>query len=133
MPNCSSFFKSTLFADDSIFSVSVKNYPIQIEPIITELNKIYNWTVSNRLTINVAKTELLCFTNKPLTLDDNQIRLDRKFISFSDSSVFLGVTIDKKMSFSRTIKIVLNKLSKNTDILYKIRDDLTTQVMLNYY
>ena len=101
--------------------------------IKSELSKIYDWTIDNRLTINVSKTEMLCFSKKSLNLENNHISLSNEYISFSDSSVFLGVTIDKNMSFTPHIKNILSKLSKNTGILYKIKDCLSTEAMINYY
>ena len=133
LPSCSNFFKPTLFADDSSFSVSVKNYPDQIESINNELQHIYDWTIRNRLTINVSKTEMLCFSTKKLNLENNQIILNQQFVSFCDSAVFLGVTFDNNMSFSSHIKNVLLKISKNTGVLYKIKENLTTQAMINFY
>ena len=64
MPTCSNRFTPTLFADDSTFSFKCRNYQENIPIINSELTKINDWTNQNRLTINVPKTEMMCFSKK---------------------------------------------------------------------
>merc|ERR1712030_49105 len=59
LPKCSNFFVPTLFADDSTFSAKISNYDESIQFINEELENIRNWTINNKLTINVAKTEVI--------------------------------------------------------------------------
>ena len=89
--------------------------------------------MDNKLTINVAKTEIIAFTNKKIDFNDGQLLLDGEFLKFSQTCTFLGVQIDKNVSFSDHIFAVNKKLSKNTGILYRIRDSLTEEGKLNYY
>lgn len=133
LPKCSNFFVPTLFADDSTFSAKISNYDESIQFINEELENIRNWTINNKLTINVAKTEVIAFTNKKIDFNDNQIQLDGEFLKFSQTCTFLGVLIDKNVSFSDHISHVNKKLSKNTGIFYRIRDNLTETAKLNYY
>ena len=133
MPNCSEFFSSTLFADDSTFSTSVENLTDSIQSINTELIKIQNWTLSNRLTINVEKTEMMCFTKKPIEVNDGLVFLSGEALRFSDNCTFLGVKLDTNLTFKNHVSHIMNKLSKNTGILYRIKNNLTTEARLNYY
>ena len=133
MPNCSNRFTPTLFADDSTFSFECRNYQENIPIINSELAKINDWTNQNRLTINVPKTEMMCFSKKKLNLSNDHIMLNNEFIKFSNSCIFLGVHIDKNLTFKNHISHVMGKLAKNTGILYKIKDNMTEAAMLNYY
>ena len=57
LPNSTDILFPTLFADDTTLSISHHNYG-EIIPIINrELDSILNWTVSNKLSLKVEKTE----------------------------------------------------------------------------
>jgi len=56
MPNVSKIFSFTLFADDTTLANSNCNFAELINSTNVELNKIYDWTMSNRLSINYDKT-----------------------------------------------------------------------------
>ena len=59
--------------------------------INNELEKVYGWLCSNKLSLNVGKTKYMCFHNAQkkviyLDLKINNIRIDR----VSESDHFLG-------------------------------------------
>ena len=63
-PNVTSILKTILFADDSTFCFSHSDYQNMITMINEELVNIHQWTLANRLTINVEKTKMMLFTNR---------------------------------------------------------------------
>ena len=78
-------FKTYLFADDTNFTVSSKN--INELQIIAqkELNLVNKWIKSNKLTINLSKSEYILVSNKNtntsdfiLTIDDNMLQKKKK-------------------------------------------------------
>ena len=63
-PNCTNFFKFTLFADDSTLTCKFNNIPtenimLQIE---AEMLTINNWLNANRLKLNSDKSHFICFS-----------------------------------------------------------------------
>ena len=100
LPSVSDNLSATLYADDTNFSLSNSDFTNIIITLNTELTSVYNWTVANRLTINVNKTELLLFTNRQSDVTDDQVQLNGCSIGFVDQARFLGVIIDKKLNFS---------------------------------
>ena len=133
LPNSTDILLPTLFADDTTLSISHHNYN-EIVPILNrELDSVLNWTVSNKLSLNVEKTEMVIVSNKKTTHSNNQIMLGGEFIEYNDECVFLGVKIDNRLNFSNHIKYVANKLSKNTGIFYRIKDNMTKQARISYY
>ena len=46
---------------------------------------------------------------------------------------FLGVYLDDKLSYEHHINHVINKISRHSGILYKIRKNLPDKALLNYY
>ena len=113
LPLISKTLNTTLFADDTNFSITHNDYDLMVPIFNEELNKISNWTISNRLTINTSKTELMLFTNKQNVFGDGRVTLDGGCLDFVDKARFLGVQIDNKMSFREHINHVVSKVSKH--------------------
>ena len=83
-PEVSSQFESVLFADDTAPGISNFNYDISISNLNIELEKVGQWTFSNRLTINVDKTNALLFSNK-LPSNSVPIRIGNETVHLSQS------------------------------------------------
>ena len=133
LPLVSKTLSTTLYADDTNFSLNHRNYEEMIPLLNSELAKIQEWTLANRLTINPTKTEILLFSNRNIPPCNEQPSLNGNLINWVDSARFLGVLIDKKVNFKVHIAYVLNKISKNCGILYKIRDNLPLAARINFY
>ena len=102
--------------------------------INSELEKVNQWTIANRLTINTNKTELIIFTNKTNYSNENdKIYLNGQIIDPVDHVRFLGVMIDKNLNFKMHIQHVLDKISKHAGILYKIKNQLPISARITYY
>ena len=133
LPDVSDKLTTTLFADDTNFSLRHNDYNPMIPIINTELKKIHDWTISNRLTINSSKTEMIQFSNKVIPETNEQVILNGNRVGFVDSVKFLGVYLDNKVNFSVHVNHVLSKISKHAGILYKIKYNLTNSARIKYY
>ena len=98
-----------------------------------ELEKIYNWTLANRLTINSSKTELLLFTNRQVLPSSSEVLLNGTSVEYVDHARFLGVTIDNQINYKLHINNVVAKISKHGGILYKIKHNLPLPARIMYY
>ena len=76
---------------------------------------------------------MVLISNKNTENMNGQILFDNESLKFSNSCVFLGTRLDHKMNFADHTGYVLDKLSKNTGILYRIKDNMTPQARLNFY
>ena len=134
LPNISNLFHATLYADDTTISVSDQNATSLINNTNFVLEKIDNWSIANRLTINTSKTELILTTNR---LDDCTGRPDvilrGACVDSSSHCKFLGVIVDAKLSFKQHIGHVVIKTARTGGILYRIRDSLNARARLNFY
>ena len=63
LSNCSNF-ATTLYADDSVLTLSHKNINCLQNILNCELTKINSWLKSNQLSLNVDKTHFLLFTKR---------------------------------------------------------------------
>ena len=125
LPKVSNILSTTLFADDTNFSISNNCYDNMKSILNEELVKIKDWTTANRLTINTNKTELLLFSNRHVNATDCDIFLDGDSVAYQNHARFLGVMVDRNLNFKIHIDIVNTKVSKHAGILYKIRNDLS--------
>ena len=124
---------TTLFADDTNFSLTHKDFNPMVGSLNDELLKIHDWTVANRLTINNSKTELLLFSNRTTSHNNEQVVLNGSFVSFVDHAKFLGIYIDSKMNFKKHINYITGKIAKHAGILYRIKQGMPLKTRLTYY
>ena len=133
LPNLSYNSYTTLYADDTTISMSSIDFDQVIQDVNIELSKIKQWTISNRLTINEAKTEMILFSNRLTPPVYDPVCIGNSVINFTDSCRILGINIDKNLSFSNHIKNIVGKLSRNCGILYKIKNSLSLNARICFY
>ena len=84
------------------FFFSHKDPETLINTVNTELRSIHEWICCNKLSLNVVKTQCMLFSNSILTLPRNVILNDTS-IDLVDSTKFLGLFIDNKLSWKQHI------------------------------
>ena len=135
LPNASKILDPTTFAVNTNLSLSNCNIPVLFATANSELSKISQCFLANKLYLNVTKTEC-SFFHKTSTKDDIPLKLP-KFqinnynIERSPSVKFLGVLLDENFSRKDHIKYTKNKIYENIGILYKTRDYLSKQSLLS--
>ena len=124
------FFKFILFADDSTLSACIpKASPDTVANMInTELNHLSDWLKANKISINAEKTHYIIFTYKQ-SPELPLIKIGEDRISETDSTKFLGITIDKHLTFKNHISLLTSKLSKSVGILNKLNKIFPTKVL----
>ena len=89
-----------LYADDTAI-YNADNNPVKVQNAInSDLDCIVEWTESNKLQINVMKTQAmtLCKRAAKKQTDEITIRLEGSIIPKLHSVKYLGVTIDEDLS-----------------------------------
>ena len=134
LPNISNKLKFYLFADDTnIFYQCSKLDSLQTT-VNTELKKLSIWLNSNRLALNISKTNFVIFASKNKPLKNVTLLLNKKAIEQKDHVKYLGVLIDSKLTFKVHITAVSKRIAKATGIMYRIRKyvDNKTLTMIYY-
>ena len=100
-----------------------------------ELEKIHSWFQSNRLSLNVSKTNFLIFCGIHKKYDKSKIKLmlNGCNISQCQSVKFLGIMIDEHLTWDYHIQILTSKLSKNLGVMYRLKRFLTKDLLLMVY
>ena len=112
------------FADDTNllnFNIYVKSINKQVN---YDLKNLSNWLKTNKILVNVGKTELVLYTSSKKQLDcDLEIKLNGKRLYETDSVKYLGIQIDKRLTWKQHINHVALKLNKANAMLSKLRHD----------
>ena len=128
------FFKFILFADDSTLSTIIPDSSPKIiaKTINKELNNINNWLISNKLSINDDKTKYILFSYKH-KLKLPPIKIGSFKILETDNTKFLGIFIDRSLTFKFHANHLRQKISKSLGILYKLNKFLPHYILQKIY
>ena len=121
-----------LFADDTSVFFSHKNPDILLNTINTELVNIYDWICCNKLSLNVQKTHCMIFSNSISALSGN-VTLNNIKIDIVQSTKFLGLIIDNKLSWKQHTTNFCKLLSRNVGVINKIKCCFPSNILLNLY
>ena len=115
----------TLFADDTVLSISGSN-STELQSIVnTELEKVTEWLRFNKLSLNYSKTSYMIVSRKNNQLTDFNVKINHKTITRTSCVKYLGVFIDDKLTWSNHIAYLENKLSRSVGLFYRIRQYLS--------
>jgi hypothetical protein len=123
-----------LFADDTSVLVIDENLDeLDLKPSAV-LEIMNNWFTSNLLTVNFQKTHCIQFTTKNSTLIASKIHVNSNKIIEIPHMKFLGLEIDKTLSWNLQIDKIINKLTSVCFMLRTIKPYLfPTSLKMLYY
>lgn len=111
-----------LFADDTTIIIECKNQQNLDTEIHQTLNDIIKWLDTNKLKINISKTNLLSFkTWKSKTVQLN-VSYKSNMIEQVHSTRFLGVILDEHLTWKNHIDSICKKVNKFVFALRKVKD-----------
>ena len=108
------------YADDTTIYCGDSDYSRAVLNINSDLLRIQDWLMCNRLSINVQKTNYMITTNK-LIPNNNPVKFGDEVLSPVASARFLGVILDDKLTFSAHIRNVVSKMSRGLGIMRRLR------------
>ena len=126
-------FSSLLFADDSTLIFEDNDINNLVSKCNDGLNKLLSWCNSNRLSINVSKTNYMLFSNIYVPQNLPTVQINSIPVERSSSVGFLGVEIDEKLKFNFHIDNICTKISKNIGVLYKLKNIIPLQSRISIY
>ena len=92
-----------LFADDTNLFYKGKKMEYRVKIINGELENISLWLKLNELSLNTKKTHFIMFHTGKSTMSIPDITIDNQPIDKVEKTKFLGVVIDSKLSWKKTI------------------------------
>ena len=123
------------FADDTCI-LYASNKLKSIETVLNcDLKSIYDWLKANRLSLNVDKSKLLMFKSKQRMLNSDSISIKLGGVKPIpvDSEKYLGLHLDKYLSWDLQTNQLSKKLSRANGILSKLRHFAPKQTLVSVY
>ena len=132
-----SHFETSLYADDTALILSEKELDTLNKNVSKELIKVENWLNKNKLSLNLVKTKYMLtkpnFKNFTKTnnfiIHVSGVKLKRCY-----STKYLGLILDKDLTWKHHLHYTLKKLSQRVDIMAKMRKYVSnTNLLSSYY
>ena len=123
------------FADDTNLLCSDKSENTLKRKMNEDLRLLFEWLCSNRLSLNVDKTEFIVFRPPRLKLVNRfTLKLNRTTLYESTKIKYLGLILDPCLSWKFHIYELRKKLSRAVGILYKMKKiNCSKSVLLSLY
>ena len=133
--NVSNIFKINLFADDTSLFHTHNNFESLIKETNQELIRISTWLATNKLILNISKTNYIIFTSKGKSYNKNvsNIKIDGNNIQQVNKTKFLGIIIEEHLNWAMHISHLCNIIARNVGILQKLRYFIPTYVLKILY
>jgi hypothetical protein len=124
-----------LFADDTSLLFTNHDFETLIDIVNSVLLTCLEWFNSNKLSVNLEKTNYMKFSTKNRVTDLNnlQVKVNDELLEQISYCKFLGVWIDNRLNWKHHILNTSNKLSKITGIFKKIRWKLGKNILAKLY
>jgi hypothetical protein len=119
-----------LFADDSNLFIVSNDYQQLMSIANSELKNVSNWLNANKLHMNYDKTNYMIFKPKSQVIIDSgtvpsapfdKLIVGNNVINEIESTKYLGVVIDNKLSWAEHVKHLISKLSSILGIMYRLK------------
>ena len=135
----SSMFNCILYADDTTLVstfCSFSNNPSPSTFLNDEVNKIFEWLCSNKLALNIKKTQYMTF-HSPNASSRNthfpDLFINNIRIEHTDEFNFLGTIINSTLSWKTHCSHICKKLSRSIGILKRLQNMVPTYTLLTIY
>ena len=129
--NCSNKLSFLLFADDSNIFLSNRNPQILLDTVNSELNLVLSWIQANKLSLNINKTNFILFSNT-LEILPGSILLNDKSLVQVETTTFLGIHIDNKLTWKTHVNYISKLISRNTGVIGKLKKSFPVHVLLSF-
>ena len=128
-----------MYADDTTLASTLENFGSvnDVASLGRELNqeitKVYSWLLSNKLTLNAAKSKFMTFFKVPkvvqrlnLTIAENPIEQVKEFN-------FLGITLDQNITWKPHITKMAIKIARVIGVLNKLKHIVPQHILLTIF
>ena len=136
LPNCLQHSTVRMFADDTNITVSGKSIKEAEVAVNADLNNIREWLLSNRLSLNLVKTEYLLIGSRHNinTLEEQpSVFIGDEPIKGVQVTKTLGVKIDQFLTWDSHIDQISKKISSGISAMKKIKDFTNSDTLKSVY
>ena len=129
--NVSKKFSFILFADDTNALYSHHDLEYIINTVNNELPKLIEWFTTNKLSLNLSKTNYIVFRNQQKVIDDSicKFYFDNHILERKTTTKFLGIDIDQHLTWNNHYDIITSSIARTVGILYKLRQFVPRSIL----
>ena len=106
---------------------------ILLDTVNNELEFVQDLIYANKLSLNIAKTQYMVFKNNQTRSLPGHITINNVNLKQTECTKFLGLYIDNDLSWKSHINHLCKLLSRNTGILYKLKDFFPINILQTLY
>lgn len=135
LPKVLTSSKAIMYADDTAIVVTA-HHTVELENIAnTELEKISDWFLTNKLTINAKKTKYILFHSKKKSIlsSDITLTINQTQLESTNTFTYLGVTLDKHLHWQHHIEATCTKMASGCYALLQTREYFDTNILRVLY
>ena len=141
IPNSTKFFDFVLFADDtslkSVINTKSPNFSkLDLTNTINkELSSVHDWLAVNKLSLNIKKTKFMIFHTRQTNIEQYipDLKIADKLIERVQNFDFLGLTLNKNMSWKPHVDKIASKISKYVGLLNRLKRYLPKNILKMIY
>lgn len=123
----------SLFADDSTITIGCKIKDHYENEVNVAIKSVITWLKNNNLVINLAKTKVTHFSQRPRDLKNINVTYDNKNIDTVSDTKYLGITINNKLDWKPQVQQLCKALSTAAFALYKLAPVMDVDALLTAY
>ena len=132
LPNASMFYVK-LFADDTFLCSQNSDFTLLQNEVNFELEKVFVWLASNKLTLNIKKSKYMLITKKR-KVPKFSVKINDIPLESCNTYKYLGVIIDKKLNWNAHLAHIRPKIIMACGALAKLRNrGIKIDVLKNVY
>ena len=122
------------FADDTNLLCSDKDSIVLRQKMNEDLSLIFCWLCSNRLSLNVLKTEFIIFKPPKTSLPQRiTLKLNGTTLYESNKIKYLGIIMDDRLTWKHHITELSKKISKSIGIIFKMKNLCPQRISVSLY
>jgi hypothetical protein len=126
--------RPVIFADDTNLIAKENSLDKLEQAINNEIPTLMQWLSTNRLSLNVNKTHVMVFVpNSKRNCNDIKIIIENQEIEIVEKTKFLGIILDKSLSWKQHIAYISTKIAKSVGIISKARKLLNPDILKQLY
>ena len=136
LPNCLEQATPRMFADDTSLTAVGKTLNEAEEIANKDLNNVKAWLSSNKLSLNIAKTEYILIGSRPkISSIDVQptVKIDTPPIKRVKCTKLLGVEIDEHLKWEKHVDHIASKVSSGIGTIKKLKEFVDRDTLVLVY
>ena len=132
LPTVSNIFNILMYADDTTLFCNFDNTQNEFT-INNELDNVYRWLCSNKLSLNVSKTKYMCFHTLKRKVVFPDLKINNITIDRVTDFKFLGLIISSNLKWNKHIDHISIKVSKVIGIMFRLKYIVPCDVLQTLY